>query len=174
MDFDKFAKLIALLESSGGKNTKHRTIDKGLQTGQTAVGKYGLLPNTMEEMLKRSKMEGTQLPDMQAVDGLPQAEIASKVAKNPDLEEELAFRLYDHISKKTQDPEKMAYMWNTGHNMNPDDIDVSDSTYVDKFNKQLKADPDRDNILKAEIERRIKEEEGDPRMAALDKLSRGL
>ncbi len=178
MDFEKFAKLISQLESSGGKNTKHQAIEGGLQDGQVAVGKYGLLPNTIEEMVKRAQLEGTSLPEMDELSGMEQSSISQRVAKNPELEEEIAFRLYDHISKKTKDPEKMAYMWNSGHNMDPEKATIGavNDPYVDKFNKALKQEPDRDKIFKEELARRIKTDirnPQDPKMLALEKLTKG-
>lgn len=172
MDYKKFLEKISQLESSGGKNTRHKPINKGLQKGQTAMGKYGLLPNTAEELVRRAKNEGTMVPELEAIEGLDQRSISNKVNKDPSIEDELAFRLYDHISQQTKDPEKMAYMWNSGHNRNPASMEheeVVDDPYVQKFRKEVL----KDKKLVGDVLANTPVVE-DPRIKALEKLSRGL
>lgn len=97
----KFLQAMSMLESSGGKNLKHKTIKHGIHAGDAATGQYGLMPNTIDEMKRRAKLAGEEIPEG---------------------EEQVANKLYEHISAKTDDPVKQAHMWQHGHNMDPDDL----------------------------------------------------
>ena len=102
MDRKKFLQLMSLLESSGGKNLKHEEITQGIHAGDTAQGQYGLMPNTIDEFKHRAKLTNRSIP------------------KN---EIQVANRLAEHLEAKTDNPEKQAYMWQYGHNLDPDKID---------------------------------------------------
>ena len=119
MDRKKFLQLMSLLESSGGKDLNHQTMTRGIHVGDTAQGQYGLMPNTIEEFKHRAKLSKRTVPKNEA---------------------QIANRLAEHLEAKTEDPEKQAYMWQYGHNLNPDEIDqetIETSPRVLKF-RELK------------------------------------
>lgn len=134
-----FLQKISQIESSGGKNLKHKLIKKGLQKGQQAIGSYGLLPNTIQEIVNRNKSEGRPSALIASLEGLPQGEYTNLVGQNPELEQEIAVKLANHvINKQEGDLTKAAYAWNMGHNKpskSISDLDLQKSPYVAKFRK---------------------------------------
>lgn len=117
----RFLSDMSQLESSGGRNTDHRLMTGGMHAGERAVGQYGLMPKTIDEMAGRLEKEG-ELPgdiaDMRET--LPPQEFAELISKDPDAEQLMADRLYDHVNKRfAGDEEKMSYGWEMGHNTNP-------------------------------------------------------
>jgi hypothetical protein len=101
MDKSKFLNLMSMIESSGGKNLNHKPITKGIQAGTVAQGQYGLMPNTIDEMQRRAAAKGEDIPQS---------------------DEEVANAVADHIAAKTDDPRKQAYMWQYGHNLDPNKL----------------------------------------------------
>lgn len=133
-DIDDFLSKIAQIESANGTNFNHKTIKSGLQKGQTAIGTYGLLPNTVDEIVNRSKD-----PALKELKDMDPDEQKAYLESNPDKEQLVARHLAEHVlSKQGGDQEKAAFAWNQGHNLSPNSIearDYEDSDYVKKFNK---------------------------------------
>lgn len=139
-NLEVFLRKIAQLESSGGLQTDHPVIEKeGLQQGQKAIGTYGLLPNTIEELINRRRMEGTMTDDLNQLDGQDQEFVRTYVDADPKLQKDLAATLARHVLARQQgDENKAAYAWNTGHNLFPGQISddqLETNPYVDKFKK---------------------------------------
>lgn len=137
-NLENFLRKIAMLESSGGINTDHVPVEKpGLQLGQKAIGDYGLLPNTIEELINRRRMEGTMTDDLKQLDGESQDFISAYVDADPKLQKDLASTLGKHVlARQLGDENKAAYAWNTGHNLRPEQIkdeDLETNPYVQKF-----------------------------------------
>lgn len=134
---DRFLKIIGQIESSGGKNFRHKEIDSGMHKGHSAAGTYGLMPNTIREIVNRSKDEN--LNNLLQKD--PQS-LKQSVESNPELEQKLARILADHVlNKQMGDEEKAAYSWFMGHNKSPERIEkenYKDHFYVDRYNKLKK------------------------------------
>lgn len=130
---------ISQIESSGGKDLKHKEIQHGIHEGTRAMGKYGLLPNTVKELINRRRLTGQLTPDMQELNEMSPEEMKSKIEANPDLEDQLAQQLASHVvERQLGDEEKAAYSWNSGHNLNPQDITpekLNKSEYVQKYRK---------------------------------------
>lgn len=133
IDRDQFLKIIAQIESSGGKNLNHPVIESGLQAGQQAMGNYGLLPNTVQELTNRARLQKQVTPEMEEASRNP-----ASLRENPALQQVYAEQLANHVLDKTQDPEMAAFAWNAGHNLKPDEIkkrDYLNNSYVKKFQK---------------------------------------
>jgi hypothetical protein len=114
-DLDKFVKDMSMLESSGGINTDHKTIQHGIHTGDAAVGSYGLMPNTVDDLITRY---GTVPEDLK---GLTTGELKEQLT--PAQEQALADQLGHHIlSRQKGDKNRAAYAWQYGHNLTPDRI----------------------------------------------------
>lgn len=142
-DFQKLKKMLGVisqLESSGGTNTNHPVINSGLQSGQKAIGNYGLLPNTVREVLSSMRHRGAPIPaELQNTLPLTDKGLASKLTEKPELQTAVAGDLMARVLRKTGgDEDKAAYMWNTGHNLDPNAIVpaiLDENPYVNKFRK---------------------------------------
>lgn len=138
-DITNFLHKIAYNESGdepGGDNANfnHKIIKSGPQKGQTAIGTYGLLPNTVDEVLNRSKD-----PNLKELKNMDPDEQKAYLESHPDKEDLVARHLaaYD-LDRQGGDPEKAAFAWNQGTNLTPEKIEARDyqnSDYVKKFNK---------------------------------------
>lgn len=135
-----FLNKIANIESSSGQDTDHPEVDDGIQAGDHAVGKYGIMPNTVMEFTKRIIKNGDAPPVVRQIATVqnPQ-DAANQVAADPDLEQLYAKNIQQHLDQNQNgDEDKEAYSWNQGHNLGSDDIsqeDLDASPYVQKFRK---------------------------------------
>lgn len=137
MDKSKFLDIIRLIESSGGKNLNHDTINYGIHKGDAAIGEYGIMPKTAKEFVNRRKMQNQYGPDEALMSKMSSNEL-SEFLKNQDrVEQNLAEDIADRvIARSNGDMEKAAYMWNQGHNKlasSIDDKNLDSSDYVKKF-----------------------------------------
>jgi hypothetical protein len=136
-DLDSFLETISMNESSGGKNLNHKQIKEGLHAGDSAVGQYGLMPNTIKEMAGRM---GKDSPMAQYAK-MDSKSIADSFKKNPGHEKEIAKFMANHLHDKFGgDENKMAYSWFQGHNLTNDHFntshkDYANHDYVKKYNK---------------------------------------
>lgn len=134
---DNFLDAISQIESSGGQNTDHPIVQGGIQAGQQAIGNYGLMPNTIDELNNRARLSNQMTPEMAAASRNP-----ASVQEDPELQKQYANQLADRVLKKYQDPEMAAYAWNKGHNLSLDEIrqrHYADDPYVQKFKKIWKS-----------------------------------
>ena len=136
---DKFLEKIGQLESSGGTNFDHKEIKSGIQRNTKAIGTFGLMPNTVKEIVKR-----TDSKDLNFLLKMNPDEKKELLESNPDLEYKLARQLASHVLEKQEgDEEKAAYSWFQGHNLSPERIEKKDyknHPYVTKFRKLLESD----------------------------------
>ena len=114
-DVNNFKKIMAYLESSNGKNTKHQPITQGMHAGTTAVGPYGQLPIPIKEMAKRA-------PASSPLDSLlkdaPLDTVQNIVKENPEVQDEYADRMANKLLDKTHgDPNLAAVAWRYGQNL---------------------------------------------------------
>jgi hypothetical protein len=108
---ERFMKNISMVESSGGKNTRHKKIKYGMHKGHRAIGKYGLMPFTVIEIIKRKK-------DKNLYKYLKTDYIYKYLEKNNKDYEKIARYLANFLYEKHKGNEKkMAYCWNYGHNI---------------------------------------------------------
>lgn len=133
-DVNAFLDKIAKIESNSGTNFAHKEIKLGPQKGQTAIGTYGLLPNTVDEIISRSKD-----PELSNLSTMTPQEQKAYLETHPQEERRVAEHLAEHVlAKQGGDQEKAAYAWLHGHNLSPEKIEKKDyqsSDYVKKFNK---------------------------------------
>lgn len=133
---------ISQLESSGGQNFNHKMMDSGIHEGQQAIGRFGLMPNTIKELVNRKIQKEGQLPEnMQGLTDQPPDEIKRILEANPEIEYQFADQLAKKVLKKQKDPEKAAYTWFQGHNLTPEQVDQRDyqnSEYVKRFSNLRK------------------------------------
>ena len=141
MNRNKFLKTLQMIESSGGKNFNHPEIEAGIHEGHRAAGRYGLMPNTTNEVVDRMTRDGrlpASMSDFKELNLEPDL-IKARLETNPDEEQAIAEYLADHVLKRQDgDEEKAAYSWHMGHNLTPDAIEkrpYQDSDYVKKYNQ---------------------------------------
>jgi len=133
---DDFLNDLMQIESSGGKNLKHKKITKGPHAGQTAFGRWGLLPSTVREFAGR--LGSAQHPSVKKLKHLNDSQIHDTLSKNPHLELHLARAVARHVLTNNKGHvHRAAYSWNQGHNITPSNItsaDLNSSDYIKKFN----------------------------------------
>lgn len=118
---------MSAIESSSGRNTDHRTMASGQHKGETAVGQYGFMPQTVEDMGNRIKRDNPD--DMPSLlrglrdTTLSRQEIADIVAKEPDLEQAVAEKMLGVVKKRHPgDKERQSFAWEMGHNRSTESI----------------------------------------------------
>lgn len=149
---DNFLNAIQGIESSFGTDTEHPVVDKGIHKGDAAIGRFGLMPNTVRDIANKLKnREQTQLgqsipqkatfPRVEALSNAPESAIREELSRDEALERLIARLLAKDVLERQQGNEdKAAYSWTMGHNRNPANIadeDLKNSNYVNKF-KQIK------------------------------------
>lgn len=147
--YDNELEAISGLESSFGKDTEHEPVEEGLQSGSTAVGRFGLMPNTIRDVSKKignretdlgnAVGPETDLPDVSELQDLSDEEITERIKANPVLENKIARLLYlEGVTKRGNNPDLNAYAWQYGNNIQPDQVDprvVEQSSRIQRFRK---------------------------------------
>lgn len=135
-DIDNFLKAISLTESLGGKYTDHKPITYGPLKGEQAIGKYGLMPSTIQEVAGMSAD-----PDVQALKNIDKSQLRSVLEATPDLQDKVAKELATPIlNRQGGDPAKASYAWRWGHNLPPQEIEKKgymDKEHVQRFLRNL-------------------------------------
>lgn len=125
----EFKRKISGVESSFGEDLEHPVVEKGIQAGDKAIGEYAMMPNTIQEFARR--MGNRKLAS------LPKELYPDYLEKNPKVQDEITNAALEHVFNRfNKDPEKAAYGWNQGHNLNPDSITkekLDNSNYIEKF-----------------------------------------
>lgn len=138
-NINDFLQKIEQIESSGGTDTDHPTVQSGIQAGDQAIGKYGLMPNTIKELVNRRRIQGTSTPELQDLSQMDSPSMKKYIEQSPGLEDDLAKQLATMVTRKQMGNEdKSAYSWTNGHNLSPKDISdqqLEDSPYVQKYKK---------------------------------------
>lgn len=138
-DVNSFLNTIQQIESSGGKNFNHPTMETGLQAGDTAMGRYGLMPNTVREIANRARMQGSLDPDMKRVAGMADSQaMKAEIEAHPEIEQRFAETLAKHLLNKFPNEQEAAFSWNQGHNLTPEAVEkrkYQENPYVQKFNR---------------------------------------
>lgn len=149
---ERFLKAISMIESSGGKDLDHSTMESGIHAGDTAVGELGLMPNTVREIAGRIKNRDRRLQLDPSFQGDPeieqytdpnidQATLQYAMQSSPELMQRVGRYMQKLVESRYKDPEKMAYAWNMGHNQDPSKITqekLDKSPYVQKNRRFIK------------------------------------
>lgn len=136
---DRFLWTVKQIESSGGKNTNHQPVKHGRFKGEVAMGKWGLLKPTVNEIVNRMRIQGKLTPEYQRLEGMDRNSLDVHLKKNPQIELNLVRFLADHVvNRQKGDKHRAAYAWLNGHNLYPSDISddhIQNSDYVSKYKK---------------------------------------
>jgi len=127
----RFLQIIKQIESSGGVDTDHALIPKGIHEGHRAIGSYGLMPNTIQEIGRRMDKEGTLTQEMDKFTHMQPEEMKQALESRPDVEQQFAEALGKKILGQHGDEEKAAYGWFQGHNISPERM--KEEPYQDHF-----------------------------------------
>lgn len=140
-DVKAFMKLIKAMESSGGKDTDHSTMEYGMHEGDTAIGNYGLMPNTAKEIAVRKEKEGQGTPSDDVIKNIPNPQVEALLAENPELAKRYSEFLAEKVLSKNQgDPIAGMTAWHYGHNLSPSQVKAKmeqNPQYVDKVNQRI-------------------------------------
>lgn len=146
-ELDPFLLKISKIESDLGKNMNHKTIDKGIHKGDTAIGRYGLMPNTVDDIISNYNNRQSALryklgrdyadPELEALKNMSKDEYNQYLLENPQTETRLARYLALMLQHRMQnDPRRMAYGWHQGSSYRKRDISdqsLDDNFYVNRF-----------------------------------------
>lgn len=140
-DINAFMKLIKAMESSGGKDTKHKRMTAGIHEGDAAVGAYGIMPKTAKEIAKRRIRDDRDTPSDDVVANVQEPSVEALLKENPELAREYAKDLAELVMKRTQgDPGLGMTAWHYGHNRSLDSLkDVAERNpeYLDKVDQRI-------------------------------------
>jgi hypothetical protein len=134
---DRFLHNIMQIESSGGKNINHKPVKYGVGRGHTAIGRWGLLPTTIKEILDRKQKTNQLNQDHTRLRKMNPKQLKDHLSQNPHIELDLARYLARHvINRQNGDMRRSAYSWLYGHNLYPADITeekMKNDDYVNKY-----------------------------------------
>lgn len=103
---------ISDVESSGGKNTRHKELEHGIHAGDTAYGKFGLTPTIVRETIKLNRDLKSKHGKAMKLEG---TDLNRYLSDNPGLEDQIASkhlsRLEHHFGR---DPAAIGYAWLNG------------------------------------------------------------
>lgn len=141
---DHFLWNIMQVESSGGKNTNHKPVPSGKYKGEVAMGRWGLLKPTADEMIQRMDKAGVATPQIKKLLGMNRDNADRYLKDNPQTEVDIARFMARLVGKRYGHPHKMAWAWNSGHNTSLDKITdtvLANSDYVSKYRQASKLNP---------------------------------
>lgn len=138
-----FRKLISKLESSGGVDTDHRTLSSGMHKDTTAMGEYGLMPVTAQDLAKRDKD-----PVGLILKGLAPQLVKPVLEDNPQKYDELVNRMIDRVQRHGGDPVDQYVRYNFGQNLNNAEVSQikqDNPNFINKIERNmqgLSSEPD--------------------------------
>jgi hypothetical protein len=136
---DDFLHNVSGVESSFGRNTKHKMMESGIHAKTSAYGNYGLMPKTINELANRMDKDNP----LKTYNKMTPDQVKESLNKNPDHQHQFAKYMANHLyDKHGGDENKMAYTWTMGHNLETTSLDEGGSHgnfmnhhYVQKYNK---------------------------------------
>lgn len=120
MDSDKFKKLISFLESSGGKDTDHKLMGSGMHKGTSAMGEYGMMPNTAQQMAKTNIRDNKNTPLDEVVANIDPSQVEEVLSDNPGKTKEYVNAYMDKVLSSSDSMQDAATKWMTGPNASKD------------------------------------------------------
>lgn len=133
---DAFLWNIKQIESSNGTNTNHQVMQSGIHRGQSAVGKWALMPKTILDLAARLKKLGRSNEEIDHLSTLQPAAMKAYLESRPDVELGLARFMARHLLQRHRgDERRAAYSWLHGHNLHSTDISEEDlgHDYVKRY-----------------------------------------
>lgn len=148
---------IEMIESSGGKNLKHRLVTSGLNAGTSAIGRYGIMPLQAIETISKDKELAQKYPEFLSYDHIKDADkITQTILNNRNLETEIANSHWRRLHNRFDGNEKkMAHAWLNGISgtLNTPNEEIENHNYVKKYKRykqMLNIERTPANLLKNE------------------------
>ncbi len=144
-DMDPDLDHIKQIESSMGKNVKHKDVNYGINAGSSAYGAYGLMPVQILDTVHYDKALKHKHPHLAELNPIADEDkVKNYIKAYPSLESEIVKSHWNRLGKKFEgDTNRMAYAWKNGLTgaMKATDEQVKEHPYVKKFNslKKLKS-----------------------------------
>lgn len=110
---------IGAVESSGGKNLKHRTIASkdSIHSGHTAGGMFGMMPHTAASILRNDKSLAEKYPELAEASKDIKAnhgKFTETFNQDPNIAADFAVALYNRRKGKTKNDHMLTYSWLNG------------------------------------------------------------
>lgn len=138
---------ISDVESSGGADLGHAVIQdpNSMHHGQAAVGRYGMMPESLVTAVKRAQHNETLSPQLSQLIGASPEDLANSVKQDPVLEDEFATRLLRSMPDEAS-PQEKNFMWQFGNNANLKNMDKRmaperASKFGESFRKRMSPKP---------------------------------
>lgn len=108
---------IADVESSGGNNLNHKTMESGMHKGHTAGGMFGMMPHSAAFILKKDPELANKYPKL--LEAAKDVQNNHKVLtdalnSDPQVAADLAVAMFNRNKGKTKSKEHFAYSWLNG------------------------------------------------------------
>jgi hypothetical protein len=133
-ELEAYKQAIAAIESNNGQNVNHPVVNYGLNKGMHAIGTYGLMPITIDELAKKNN-NYSHLVSMNP------SEKEAYLLAHPEAQDALFSQQINQLAAKPgSTPANIAYRWNKGTSLNPNNINpemLEKNDYVNKFNKLM-------------------------------------
>jgi hypothetical protein len=149
---EKFIRTLSLLESSGGKDMNHKMINSGMHAGTSAIGTYGLMPNTIKEFANR-----VDSPEIKELAQLPYPEMKRRLEQDKELERKAIEPIADFMLKRFPDPRMASYAYFQGHNLPVERVAKEyrgtprDEAYLQKYLEAERALAEEENRKQAKL-----------------------
>lgn len=135
---------IAMIESSGGKNTNHPVVTAGLSKDQKAIGAHGLMPLTVSEVIKKNPQLQHKYPELVNLNPKIAADhdkIHDIIKKTPNAYTEIINNHWKRLNDRFHgDLHRMVYAWRNGITgaLSASQDEIDNHPYVQKYNKYQK------------------------------------
>ena len=136
MDKQKFKQLISLLESSSGTQTQQPTVNSGMHTGTKAIGEYGMMPKTIQDLAKTriNQDQGSNLD--QIVQQANPKSVDEILASNPDKYQQYMDQMGNKVLDKSKgNAEEAAMRWLAGPNASKEKINDAEDADPNRMEK---------------------------------------
>lgn len=114
-ELEVFRRITADIESSNGQNMNHRMMESGIHKGTSAIGTYGVMPNTLKEFSNRLPN-----PELKDISKLSYLEMKDKLEKDKELEERIFKNVGSWLLDKYGNARDASYAYQHGHNIDPE------------------------------------------------------
>lgn len=135
MDRNKFKKLISFLESSSGKDTDHKLMASGIHRGTSAMGEYGMMPNTAQHMARVNIRDKKSTPLDEVVANIDPSQIEEVLSSNPNKTKEYVNAYMDRVLNSSNSMKDAATKWMAGPNASEKTMDRVDKNNPGRLDK---------------------------------------
>lgn len=133
---------IAMIESSGGKNTQHRQVTVGLNKGMKAIGDHGLMPLTVTEVIKQNPQLSHKYPALNNLDPMKDHDkIHNFLNNNKAAYNDIINNHWKRLNNRFHgNLPRMVYAWRNGisASLHATDEEINNHPYVQKYKKYQK------------------------------------